>query len=241
MEGKEGFLLYCNIIHTVKKLPKDKIGELFITILEYVNDMNPEVNDLNIALVFEPIKQSLKKDLIKYRAKCEKNKENAEIRWGKKNANASERIHTEIPNANDADIDIDIDIGIDIDKDINKGKNINKDISMTEDMFELFWLKYPKKQDKKKAKEKFLRLNSELFETIMYALDYQTQSKSWKEGYIPYPTTWLNGERWDDEVEQSLELKTYKELCDLNTKDRTIFSQYEQVDKGNSKSMWRLK
>lgn len=68
-ENKKSFLLYCDLIHTVKKLPKDKQGELFITILEYVNDMNPEVKDLNVDLVFEPIKRQLKRDLIKYEGK----------------------------------------------------------------------------------------------------------------------------------------------------------------------------
>lgn len=34
------------------------------------------------------------------------------------------------------------------------------------------------------------------------ALDRQRKSKDWlKEGgaYIPYPSTWLNGRRWEDE------------------------------------------
>jgi hypothetical protein len=55
-EGKKGFILYADIIHTVKKLPMEKRGELFTIILEYVNDENPEVTDLLIDLVWEPIK-----------------------------------------------------------------------------------------------------------------------------------------------------------------------------------------
>lgn len=47
-------------------MPKDKAGELFVHILEYVNDMSPETNDLLIELAFEPIKQQLKRDLDKW-------------------------------------------------------------------------------------------------------------------------------------------------------------------------------
>lgn len=64
--GKNSFVLYCDLIHVVKKLPKDKAGELLITILEYVNDLNPVVQDFTVELVFEPIKQQLKRDLIKW-------------------------------------------------------------------------------------------------------------------------------------------------------------------------------
>lgn len=62
-ENKKSFILYCDLIHTVKKMPIKKAGELFITILEYVNDLNPKVNDLAVDLVFEPIKHQLKRDL----------------------------------------------------------------------------------------------------------------------------------------------------------------------------------
>lgn len=68
-ENKKSFLLYCDIIHTVKKLPIDKAGELFITILEYVNDQNPVINDTIIDLVFEPIKQNLKRSLKDWESK----------------------------------------------------------------------------------------------------------------------------------------------------------------------------
>ena len=59
---KKSFLLYSDIIHTVELMPVEKAGELFKTILRYVNDMNPTVDDLLVALVFEPIKQQLKRD-----------------------------------------------------------------------------------------------------------------------------------------------------------------------------------
>lgn len=70
-QDKKSFLLYCDLIHTVEKMPIEKAGELFIHILRYVNDQNPKTNDLIIDLTFEPIKQSLKRDLQKWESELE--------------------------------------------------------------------------------------------------------------------------------------------------------------------------
>jgi len=69
--GKKSFILYCDLINTVKKLPDEKAGELFKLILSYVNDENPVVDDFILDLVFEPIKLQLKRDLEGYRKKLE--------------------------------------------------------------------------------------------------------------------------------------------------------------------------
>lgn len=67
-EGKKSFILYADLIHTVSKLPKEKAGELFLHILEYVNDKNPTTDDLILQLAFEPVKLQLKRDLEKWDA-----------------------------------------------------------------------------------------------------------------------------------------------------------------------------
>ena len=92
---KNGFVLYCDIIHTAEKLTDEQAGKLFKHILRYVNDQNPEC-DFVTEIAFEPIKQTLKRDLVKYENKRAQNKANAEKRW---NANASERIQTDAKDA----------------------------------------------------------------------------------------------------------------------------------------------
>lgn len=92
---KNGFVLYCDIIHTAEKLTDEQAGKLFKHILRYVNDKNPEC-DFVTEIAFEPIKQTLKRDLVKYENKRLQNKENALKRW---NANASERIQTDAKDA----------------------------------------------------------------------------------------------------------------------------------------------
>lgn len=59
MKGKKYFTLDADLMHAVKKLQLDKAGELFMTILSYVNDEDIIVDDPIIDLLFEPIKQQL--------------------------------------------------------------------------------------------------------------------------------------------------------------------------------------
>ena len=94
-EEKKGFLLYSDIIHTIEKLTDEQAGVLFKHILKYVNDENPKCKDLITEIAFEPIKQSLKRDLLKWDDKKQKRSEagiaGATKRW-QNIANDSKRI-----------------------------------------------------------------------------------------------------------------------------------------------------
>lgn len=153
-ENKKSFLLYCDLIHTVSKMPKDKAGELFIHILEYVNDKNPVTDDLIIQLTFEPIKQSLKRDLQKYESIRNRNSENAKLRWDKKNATASDRIPNDTKNADS------------VNDSVNDSDTINNNTSLRSEQFDKFWEFYGKHGAKKPAKQRFMKLT----ETEMEAL-----------------------------------------------------------------------
>lgn len=67
-----------------------------------------------------------------------------------------------------------------------------------------FWNAYPKKVDKKEAREKFMRLAPDrpLMVTIYRALEAQKQTPKWRDKrYIPSPRRWIAKELWTDEVE----------------------------------------
>lgn len=76
-------------------------------------------------------------------------------------------------------------------------------VVMTE--FDIFWSIYPRRVGKGEARRALARaLKKTDFQTIMDALNAQKQSSQWgKDGgaFIPYPATWLNQERWADEVD----------------------------------------
>ena len=96
-----------------------------------------------------------------------------------------------------------------ISKDNNKYINntINNKYELKEiykERFFQFYELYPRKVKKKDTEKWFLKNkpNEELFNKIIEGLEKHLKSKQWKDKqYIPYPTTWLNGERWNDEVE----------------------------------------
>ena len=109
-KDKKSFILYCDLIHTVDQLTDEQSGRLFKHILHYVNDKNPETDDVITKIAFEPIKQQLKRDLDKYESIRQRNSENARKRW---DATASSGIPKDTKNAdngNDNVTDNDTDI-----------------------------------------------------------------------------------------------------------------------------------
>ena len=88
--------------------------------------------------------------------------------------------------------------------------NVNDNVNDNENIyvhFDAFWKLYPRKVNKKKAKDKFFKIckDENAYNSIMHGLKKQIKSVEWqKDGgqYVPHPTTWLNGERWLDEVDE---------------------------------------
>jgi hypothetical protein len=101
-ENKKSFTAYCDWNTTFNSLPDEKAGQLIKHLFAYVNDEEPTTDDLLINAVFANIKATLKRDLIKWKEKSEKNKQIAIDRWNKNaskgidiNANVCERIKTD--------------------------------------------------------------------------------------------------------------------------------------------------
>jgi phage replication O-like protein O len=74
------------------------------------------------------------------------------------------------------------------------------------DRFSQFYAAYPKKRAKQDAIKAWKKVAPEngLFETIMRAIKKQKRSDDWTRDngrYIPNPASWLNGRRWEDEIE----------------------------------------
>ena len=66
--------------------------------------------------------------------------------------------------------------------------------------FDLFWEHYPKKVGKKKVQDKF-NSNNYPIDLILKNLELQKKSDQWQnQQFIPNPETYLNQERWTDEV-----------------------------------------
>lgn len=108
----------------------------------------------------------------------------------------------------------------------NRNKNINKiknkdnrgmgeegkeeSIELWEAQFNDFYSNYPKKVKKQDVKKWFEKNkpSNELFSSMLSSLEQFRASTDWqKDGgqFIPYPSTWLNQKRWEDEYHKETE------------------------------------
>jgi hypothetical protein len=71
-KDKKSFIMYADQQGVFKQLPDDVAGRLIKHIFSYVNDENPCTEELIINIAFEPIKQSLKRDLKRWEDYIEK-------------------------------------------------------------------------------------------------------------------------------------------------------------------------
>ena len=92
-----------------------------------------------------------------------------------------------------------------IDKNRLDKNRIEKKIQslMSDSDFQEFWFIYPRKIAKQDAIKAFRKVPPAKLSEILKAVEAQKQSKQWLKdngAFIPHPATWLNGERWNDEV-----------------------------------------
>lgn len=93
-------------------------------------------------------------------------------------------------------------------KENNKSNNDTTVLSYEEQAFNEFWNLYPRKVNKKgcfKSFKNIKNLSTEL-PLILDAVERFKNSKSWQKDngqYIPYPTTFINQERWKDEQQET--------------------------------------
>ena len=81
------------------------------------------------------------------------------------------------------------------------------DKTALESSFGQFWAAYPRKVAKPNAFKawKKLKPDDEIVQKILSALEQQKKSVDWLKDngqYVPFPATWLNGRRWEDEIQE---------------------------------------
>ena len=108
----------------------------------------------------------------------------------------------EINNENEQDESLTVETA----KGTGSEKPVDHSMTPVKKRFEEFWDGYPKKVGKGAAERAWAKIkpSEELLQKMLKAIEIQKQSFDWtKEGgqFIPYPATWLNGKRWEDEYE----------------------------------------
>lgn len=83
-------------------------------------------------------------------------------------------------------------------------KAMPKETAHLEASFELFWLGYPRKERKGRARKSYISAlqNGAKHEEIIAGLERFSAAKPWgSPEYIPHPSSWLNDERWRDDYQ----------------------------------------
>src|SRR5581483_6812281 len=84
-----------------------------------------------------------------------------------------------------------------------KNKNIPSPSAPVLVGFDSFWNIFPRKQDKKDAQKAWSKIPETERSAVIAAVERFKLTEQWqKEGgkYIPYPSRFLNGRRWEDEI-----------------------------------------
>lgn len=81
-----------------------------------------------------------------------------------------------------------------------KSKALGKEMILSR--FDEFWSAYPRKEDKKRTKDIWGRkkLDEKADFIIQRVIEFKEQNWKGKESFIPHASTFLNGERWNDEL-----------------------------------------
>lgn len=74
--------------------------------------------------------------------------------------------------------------------------------------FDAFWAAYPNKTAKRAARTAFERALKRISHTdpvslLLSAIERAKRSRKWREGFVPNPATWLNGDCWEDGIEEA--------------------------------------
>ena len=221
MKEKKGFIVYFDWLETLERFSKEQAGEIFLAMFNYgKNGVVPEFDDFAVETAFSFIKRTLERDMEAYVKRCNANLINGKKGGRPKNPKKPNKSETK-PKKADTDIDIETDTDVDIETETDTNTVTHTNISTSSspvvrdgvlssvysDDFLEFWSAYPKKMGKGSAFKMFnkLKLSKKDKADILSALNWQKKSEQWLKDsgqFIPYPATYLNQRRWEDEPQE---------------------------------------
>jgi hypothetical protein len=122
MKNKKSFILYADYKNTVNILNDEIAGKLFKHILSYVNDEDPQTEDIVLKIAFEPIKQQLKRDLDRWKDIKVKRSD-----AGKKSAEKRQQVSTSVKSvqqtSTSSTVNDNVNVNVTVNKDIYRAFN----------------------------------------------------------------------------------------------------------------------
>ena len=184
-KDKKSFVLYSDQRNVIDLLTDEQAGKLLKHLFAYVNDEEPKLTDQLITIAFEPIKQQLKRDLIKWGETREHRSRAGKIS-AEKRKKKKQQVLTSVECVEQTSTKSTV--------------NVNVNVNVINKEFEWFWSVYDKKISKDKCKKKFATLKQPEITAIKNTLEAYIRSTPNKK-YRKNPITYLNNEAWNDEID----------------------------------------
>lgn len=214
----KSFVLYTEYGEKLKRLSDDQLGALFRRILCYeAGEDLPPTNDIVVDMAFDFIRGDLDRQAENYRRKVEAGRKGGETKAKHRLAQASTKLAEASTTIADASTKLAkastekqtasksyLNKDKDKDKDKTKDKTNNKYIPTR---FSEFWDAYPRKVAKAPAEQAYNKkaVSPAAEQNIIDAL-HKVISAQWdhwpaeRKQYIPYAATWLNQQRYTDDI-----------------------------------------
>lgn len=125
---KKSFILYSELIHTIKHLPDKDAGMLFKMILNYVNGIEYETDDTLLKIAFEPIKQNLKRDLDKWEQIRSKRSEAGKLGGRPKKQTKTKKANAFLDKQTKAKKGVNVNVNVNDNVNVNVNKDNKRDL-----------------------------------------------------------------------------------------------------------------
>lgn len=194
---KRSFVLHKDALDVLDELTIEQAGELFLAIRDYQQGIENELSPL-IKIVFAPFKAQFIRDSGKYE-EVRKARQDAGRKGGEaKKANVAKASNCKDNLPKVANLAVSVSGSVSV-SESGSEKEVNNEL---EDAFNLFWSAGMKKSNKTKSYTAFRKLSGktpmEFAEKL--AVDIKARLSNQQLGFDKMmPTTYLNGQRWDDE------------------------------------------
>lgn len=204
-KDKKSFVAYCDWLESFEELTDEEAGRLAKHLFRYVNDLNPEAPDKITKMCFIPIKQSLKRDLVKYEERAERARLNG-AKGGRPKTQKTQSVISE-PKKPDS-------VNVSVNDNVNVNVNVNDNVNADFTAFDIFWKSYDYNVGLRQAQHEWAEITREMPNEIAKILEHvpkYVRSKPDKQ-FRKRPENYLKDMAWKDEVveESKPEPKKYR-------------------------------
>ena len=191
---KKSFILHHDSLGILKKLDDEQAGKLFKAITNY--SCNGEIpSELQTELLLFPFQSQFDRDTESYEKVVNRNKSNG-LKGGRPKNPEEPKEPSGLSGLQKKPKKADSDSDSDSDSEKATLKELRSEA------FDKFWDLYNKKEGSAKCKTKWNKLKPADIDKIFIALPNYVSSTPEKQ-YRKNPLTWLNGEHWNDDIQNA--------------------------------------